>query len=256
MNNCSKGFTLVELLVSTMLCLLLFSWISGFLVSVQTAFSNQQQEIEFQERLRYALYTIGNDLENAGFLGCLRSTTPDAPVIFGSEIPPEYRSAITITKDSNDKSEWWVTYADSTRINKRFRKPRILVATDCEKAVISLKPDLSIFQQVVQTAPMVAVHYNLKLKEKKEHKTYGLHRSVNNDHSEELIAGIQDLQMILGIDEHCNGQVVYKENLAFPVPAHQISAVKLRLNLYIRRKQRSYERIFQLANRCFATVLK
>lgn len=254
MNNHSKGFTLVELLVSTTLCLLLFSWISGFLVSVQAAFSNQQQEIEFQERLRYAFYRIGKDIENAGFLGCLRSTTPNAPVIFGSEIPPEYRSAITITKNSNDKPEWWVAYADGRRMNARFRKPRILVATDCEKAVIGLKPDLSIFRQVVQMAPMVAVHYDLRGNEKR--KIYGLYRSETGERSEELIAGIQNLQMILGIDEHCNGQVVYKENLAFPVPAHQISAVKLRLNLYIRRKQRSYERIFQLANRCFATVLK
>lgn len=254
--NHIKGFTLVELLTSTTLSLLLLAGISEFLVSVQATFNKQQQEIEFRERLRYALYVIGKDIENAGFLGCLRSTTPNAPVTFSSEIPTEYRSAITIIPNGqNNKLEWWVVYADRTQMKAKPKKSGIQVASDCEKAIISFKPDVSIFQHVVQIAPMVAVHYELKSSGKKNPEIYGLYRSENQKRKEELIAGLRDIQMILGIDEQCNGQVVYKTDVTFPVPAHHISAVKLQFTLHVHNKEKTYERIFQLANRCFAMTL-
>lgn len=60
-----RGFTLVEMLVVTLILSLLILSLSGILIRGFQAFSYQNNKIELQQNLRYALYTIIEEIKNA-----------------------------------------------------------------------------------------------------------------------------------------------------------------------------------------------
>lgn len=188
-----KGFTLLELLLSAVLSLILLGALSAFLVSTHGFFKKQMLAVDFQERLRYAFYVIGRDIENAGFFGCAREVTK-------STLRWQYKKAVDIPPAENElnlayaKGEDLVTTPNPVKALSRFKKGRLFITGSCESAIIFWKlapfPDFS--PPPVYIAPMTFIRYHLNRGKNSDNP--GLHREELGD-NQELIPNVTAFQV-------------------------------------------------------------
>ncbi len=73
-----KGFTLVEMMVALLVGFLVLSGISQIFIKTKRASVLQDELARMQENSRYAMQILGNEIRNAGYLGCRHSSNMDA----------------------------------------------------------------------------------------------------------------------------------------------------------------------------------
>lgn len=68
---CSKGFTLVELMVAITISLIILAAVTSLFVSTKRTYTEQDRQAKMQENARFALNFLAYDLRQAGYYGCL-----------------------------------------------------------------------------------------------------------------------------------------------------------------------------------------
>lgn len=236
-----KGVTLIELMISMTLGLVTLGAIGWIYLGTSQAYRTQDAVARLQEGARYAFEVISNDLRMAGALGCSHTTSVNVIPSYQTtwyanviELPlfaaEQNGSGVTTLSDAlrilhaDVSREYIVTGHDGTgtfTLAAHDIAPNaLLVATDCDH--------VAVFQASSASTPTVGHAVNLGTAGNVKTYTpgsriYRLSASTyyvaNNPAgvpslyragptgAEELVEGVQDLQVTFGLDTDADGQV-------------------------------------------------
>jgi type IV pilus assembly protein PilW len=227
MNTAERGFTLIELLVSLALGVSLMGTVLGVLLAGRQNFVLAREVAALQENARFALDFLGDEIRGAGFTGCAAA----APLTRASEdswyferpgvggygyaagratFPAEFRAAVRAGSDA-----LVLRYGEPVAASALGQGQAVLaVAPDClQLALGRWQVDASVMQMasavllelnsaayyvgMSNTAPNVPVLFRERLTlNTTKHTLYTV--------AEELVSGVEYLQLLYGVDSTGN----------------------------------------------------
>lgn len=248
----SRGFSLVELMVSLTIGLIILSAVSMLFVSSKKTYTSQDNLTRLQENARFAMQFLVKDIRMAGYYGCLTEVGEDGLNIrntlkpvdtfsLNTEIPlqgTEAGAADTITIRKGEASgsvdiatEMPTTSSELTVTSTEgFEENDIIMVSDCSGADIMQITQVQGTSSKLQhspaggnPAPGDADYPGNETQElSKKYKPGGtqimkytvtqyfigdgasgapaLFRSINGNTAMELVEGVEQLQLLYGID--------------------------------------------------------
>lgn len=230
---CQRGFGLVELMVAVTLGFIVVAAVGYLYLGSRQAFRTNDNMARMQENARYALDAMSRDIRMAGYIGCanLAEVTPipvaPAPAMTAADAirgwdtgsgPGTNGDAIQIMAALSGGVQLTAATPPATaevtiQSNALGFKPNdILALTGCNNV------DLVQATAVAGGGPTKITHPGARvgsyaatdLVMKVEQYTYfisdgGLMRSSLNEGTAELIDGIQDMQILYGVDTNADG---------------------------------------------------
>jgi prepilin-type N-terminal cleavage/methylation domain-containing protein len=211
------GFTLVEILIAISLGLILMAGIAQVYLSVKKSHQTEQNMARLQENGRFATMLLMRNIRMAGYGGCLSSNLKDGVQVFhGSNLPSYLQGKVAsgtdvivikkadtnvthLTEDVDAPTNTIkVEHNPATKTNPESfisdcKHSDKFTATSFGEKNITANKELANYKKPdTEVASFTEIAYFIG-------KTaYGLYSITNKGRSEELIAGINDMQIKYG----------------------------------------------------------
>ncbi len=272
--NHQQGFTLIEILIAMTIGLILLAGVIQIFTSSKAVYRINEAQSRLQENGRFGLQVIAKDIRTAGFWGCLGDSTqvvnnlnaggivdPAQGGINGTEggigapPPPDTITLQGAVGDGLPVNTHNVAAASiSTNANNGLTQNDFFLLGDCTRTdllqITNANPDTSgtvIFNTGAgapgnATKPTVAYGSNAAL-----YRTNRVTYSIANGNSGqpslfrnengtnmELVEGVENLQIVYGVDTDADGAANYYSDAATVGAATMGDVVSVRVNLTLR----------------------
>ena len=235
-NRKLDGFSLLEFLLVASISLVVIAGTLEIYLSLQKTYSTQTNLARLQENGRLAALLLRKNIRMAGYVGCnSRGFSGGIQGFAVGDLPGYLRkkvaagtNAVVIQEAAGESTVLTANINDPAnfiRVKKNLvtKSRRQLLISDCEHASIvtaktfsgkkiSLKNILrvSYHKKDAVVAPFIKTAYFVaKTTRKDTHGkwVYALYRSINEGNKEELISGINNMQISYGVDANGDGKV-------------------------------------------------
>jgi len=159
-----QGLTLIELMIAMLLGVFLIGGILQIFISTKQSYRMQENLSRLQENGRYAIDFIARDIRMAGYWGCLSPSSPDVDIAGTNDV------------DNYTDSNGNVIYTDSITLRGAYSQ---IPTGTCGTPV--------------NTA---AVYYT----DASSTVTYSINNGVLRKNADDLIEGIENMQVLYGED--------------------------------------------------------
>jgi type IV pilus assembly protein PilW len=276
-----KGFSIVEVLIALALSSILLTGIAQIYLSTKKVFYAQENLSRLQENSRFASYILTKNIRMAGYEGCTKSNMPNGLKGFDSGNLPGYlqgkvtsgTDVIVINKADSGITNLTEDISGSTNIIKVRDNPATksnpwLFISDCKhsnkfkalsfasktvRTETRLKDYRKLDTEVAQYTEIAYFIGQTPYKDEIGNPVYALYSITNEGRREELVDGINNMQIKYGVDTEGSGIVSNYYSANKVVDWNKVLSVYITLYLDIGKgKTKQWETYIALKQRAKA----
>lgn len=205
-SSSQKGLTLIELMIAMLLGVFLIGGILQIFISTKQSYRMQENLSRLQENGRFAMDFIARDMRMTGYWGCLNPSAVDVDIA-GTNDNNAAADADTLA-DDDANADSITDDTDTITLRGAFSQP---LAGTCGTAV--------------NTAAAYYTHASSSV-------TYRINKGVLQKNGDDLIEGIENMQILYGEDTDANGTA--NRYLPANTVGNMANVVSIRISLLVR----------------------
>ena len=167
------GLSLIEIMISLLRGAFLLGGVLQIFIGSKQTYRMQENLSRLQENGRLALDLIGRDIRMTGYWGCLSPSTPNVDIAGTNDV------------DNYTDSNGNVIYTDSIILRGAYSQ--IPTGTCGDRVSVTPPPP------AIPTAPPYYIHPSSMV-------TYRINNGVLKKNTDDLIEGIENMQILYGVD--------------------------------------------------------
>jgi type IV pilus assembly protein PilW len=174
---CQTGLSLIEIMIALLIGAFLLGGVLEVFIGSKQTYRMQGNLSRLQENGRFAIDFLAKDISMAGYWGCLRPSTSNVDIAGTNDV------------DNYTDSNGNVIYTDSITLRGAYSQ---IPAGTCGNPVPVSPP----------TAPPYYIHPSSTV-------TYRINNGVLRKNTDDLIEGVENMQILYGVDTDSNGSPNY-----------------------------------------------